>query len=144
MDYNILYFAFVGNSFGGVEQKIIAQYDALSLIRPNTRLYLVSTSQPGSSLETEIQKRSGIHLIINSSDKRRNPYSRRKEKFDLIYRVLLGYKPNETICYFRYPNADFLFLQFLKKCKDFKIITEHQEIGQICKILYYRFCWSNT
>lgn len=128
MDYNILYFAFVGNSFGGVEQKIIAQYDALSYLWPKTMLYLVSTSQPGNSLESEIQKRTGIHILINSSKNKDNHFFRRKEKFDLIYKVLLDYNPNETICYLRYPNADFLFLQFLKKCKGFKIITEHQEI----------------
>jgi hypothetical protein len=128
MDYNILYFAFVGQDFGGVEQKIIAQYDALSYLWPKTMLYLISSSQPGISLESEIQKRTGIHILINSSKKKKNPFSRRKEKFDLIYKVLLDYNPNETICYFRYPNADFLFLQFLKKSKYFKIITEHQEI----------------
>ena len=41
MDFNIVYFAVVGPKYGGVEQKIIAQFDALAKQRANVILYFV-------------------------------------------------------------------------------------------------------
>lgn len=131
MNYNILYFAFVSNKLGGVEQKILAQFDALKAIHPATYLYLVSTFKPGLALEKEISKREDLIVLVNTIVK--NPLKRRKEKFDLIVNSLKNYLPHNTIIYFRYPNADFIFCRFLKENSSYKIITEHQEIENTFK-----------
>lgn len=132
MNYNILYFAFVSNKLGGVEQKILAQFDALKAIHPATYLYLVSTFKPGLALEKEISKREGVFTLINSEIK--NPLLRRKQKFDMISRMLESYSSSDTIVYLRYPGADYFFLKFLKKNEDFKFVTEHQEIENKLRI----------
>jgi glycosyltransferase involved in cell wall biosynthesis len=123
-----LYFAFVSSQFGGVEQKIIAQYDALIALGAEMHLFLVSSFAPGEKLACEIEKRSGVNILINSPSRNWNPWARRKEKFDLISSVLSYYNPKSTIVYFRYPLADVLFLWFLKKNKAYKFVTEHQEL----------------
>ncbi len=128
MNYNIVYIAFVSANFGGVEQKIIAQYDALYALGAKINLFLVSSFTPDETLAFEIGKRSDVHVLINSPSKIRNPWSRRKEKFDLISLLLSHYNPKSILVYFRYPLADILFLKFLKKNKEYRFITEHQEI----------------
>ncbi|EKB48611.1 hypothetical protein B879_02769 [Cecembia lonarensis LW9] len=125
-EFSILYFAFVGNHFGGVEQKIMGQFDALVKIHPQTYLYLVSTDAPNDALNKEIHARENIYSLVNTIKK--NPFKRRREKFSMIEKELQKYSPKDTVIYFRYPNADFLFLKFLKNISEYKIITEHQEI----------------
>lgn len=128
MDYNIVYFALVSSNFGGVEQKIIAQFDALQALKAKIKLFLISSYAPGESFAFEIEKRPGVTILINSPEKVKNPWARRKEKFDLISSVLLDYDPKNTIIYFRYPSSDLLFHRFLKKNMVFKFVTEHQEV----------------
>lgn len=128
MDYKIVYFAFISADFGGVEQKIIAQFDALSALGADIHLFLISKFIPGKTLSDEIEKKEGIKILINSSVNLNKPWARRKEKFELINSILLKFNPKDTFVYFRYPLADFLFLRFLKKNKAFRFVTEHQDI----------------
>lgn len=128
MDFSIVYFASVGQNYGGVEQKIIAQFDALVKQRSNVVLYLICSFSPNGALALEVNKRPNIKLLVNTLSKVKNPFYRRKEKFQLISNVLKNYDPGETLIYFRYPDADFQFLDFLKANKGYKIVTEHQEI----------------
>ena len=123
-----MYFAFVSANFGGVEQKIIAQFDALYAIGAKIHLFLVSSFSPGETFASEIEKRSYANILTNSSSRIRNPWIRRKEKFDLITSELSHHNPKSTIVYLRYPLADPLFLRFLKINKVFRFVTEHQEI----------------
>jgi glycosyltransferase involved in cell wall biosynthesis len=131
LNYKIIYFAFIGDKLDGVTQKIIAQFDALSAVGADIYLFLVSSFTPGETLALEIKKRSGVNILVNSHEKIRNPWYRRKEKFDLISSVLSGNSPKNTIVYFRYPLSDIIFLRFLKKNKVFTFVTEHQEIENI-------------
>jgi glycosyltransferase involved in cell wall biosynthesis len=124
--FNILYFAFVSDHFGGVEQKIIGQFDALNNINNNTHLYFVSSSVPNEKLKSEIKARDKVHSLVNTMVN--NAFFRRKEKFEFITNELKKFSPLDTVIYFRYPNADLLFLDFLKKNSDYKFVTEHQEI----------------
>ena len=133
MDFNIVYFAVVAHKYGGVEQKIIAQFDALVKQRTNVILYLVCSFSPIGIFAGEINKRPNIKVVVNTSSKVKNPFSRRKEKFQLIAKVLKDYNPQNTIVYFRYPDPDFLFLKFLKAFKEYKFVTEHQEIENTFK-----------
>jgi len=133
MEFNIVYFAFVGPKYGGVEQKIIAQFDALAKQRANVILYFVCSFSPKGIFAGEINKRPNIKVLVNTSGKVKNPFSRRKEKFQLISNVLKDYNPKNTIVYFRYPDPDFLFLNLLKVCKEYKFVTEHQEIENTFK-----------
>lgn len=128
MGYSVLYFAFVDSHYGGVEQKILSQYDSMVRLGKNIQLFLVSSCQPGERLAKEIQNRQNIKSLINTPDKLRSPFSRRKEKFEMILTVLRGFNPENTVVYFRYPLADFIFYGFLKKIPNYKIVTEHQEI----------------
>lgn len=128
MGYKIVYIAFVSSNFGGVEQKIIAQFDALQKLGAQINLYLVSSFSPGETLACEIEKRLSVSILVNSPKKIKNPWARRKEKFELVTSTLEKFDPKHTIIYFRYPLADFLFLRFLKKNKSFKLVTEHQDI----------------
>jgi glycosyltransferase involved in cell wall biosynthesis len=128
MNYKLLYFAFVSGKFGGVEQKVIAQFDALHELGSDVHLFLVSSFTPEETLAYEIEKRPDVKVLVNSPEKIRNPWSRRKEKFDLVSSILSEYNPKNTIVYFRYPLADIIFLRFLKKNKAFRFVTEHQEI----------------
>lgn len=128
MDYKLVYIAFVSGDFNGVEQKIIAQYDALHALGVEIHLFLVSSFDPSETFAFEIKKRSSVNILVNSSAKIRNPWARRKEKFGFISSILSDYNPKNTIVYFRYPLADLIFLRFLKKNKAFRFVTEHQEI----------------
>jgi glycosyltransferase involved in cell wall biosynthesis len=123
-----VYFAVVSADFGGVEQKIIAQFDALHALGAEIHLFLVSSFNPGETFAFEIEKRPGVNILINSPEKIRNARVRRKEKFDLMSSALLNYDPKHTIVYLRYPLADLLFLQFLNKNIAYKFVTEHQEV----------------
>ena len=129
-----MYFAFVSSIFGGVEQKIIAQFDALKSLGADIQLFLVSSYTPEETFAFEIRKRSSVNIFINSPEKISNSWSRRKEKFDLVSTILSEYDPQETIVYFRYPLADLLFLRFLNKHLAFKIVTEHQEVENKLRI----------
>lgn len=133
MNFKIAYFAFAGNSYGGVEQKIIAQYDALIKIKSEVFLYLVCTFKPKDEFLNEIKKRGNVFVLQNSHIAINNPIKRRKEKFQLITNILKGYNPNESLIYLRYPGADYLFNDFLKLNNKFKIITEHQQIENTFK-----------
>jgi len=133
--FNILYFAFVSDHFGGVEQKIIGQFDALNNINNNTHLYFVSSSVPNEKLKSEIKARDKVQSLVNTMVN--NAFSRRKEKFEFITNELKKFSPLDTVIYFRYPNADFLFLDFLKKNSEYKIVTEHQEFENT--FLKYKF-----
>jgi len=147
MNYKILYFAFVSSQLGGVEQKIIAQFDAFVKLGAEIKLYLVSSFTPGETLAFEIKKRAGVSILINSPAKIRNPWVRRKGKFDLISSVLSDYNPKSTIVYFRYPIADIFFLRFLKKNKAFRFITEHQDIENVTKQVWkksFEILWGES
>jgi glycosyltransferase involved in cell wall biosynthesis len=128
MDYSIIYFAFVSSSFGGVEQKIIAQFDALQAIHKNTHLFLVSSFSPGGKFKEEIEKRVNVNTLINTASKVKNPWLRRQEKFEMITNSLKKFDAAKSIVYFRFPGADYLFLCFLKTNKQYRFVTEHQEI----------------
>ena len=134
MEFNIVYFAFVGQSYGGVEQKIISQFDALFLVHKNVHLYLVSTSAPKEDLSKEISYRQNITSLLNSAELRSNSLRRRSEKFHLIESILKQYDPTNTICYFRFPGADFLFYRFLRRNDKYFFVTEHQEIENKIRI----------
>jgi glycosyltransferase involved in cell wall biosynthesis len=133
MEFNIVYFAFVSANYGGVEQKIIAQFDALVKQRPNVTLYFVCSFYPKGMFVSEINKRPNVKVLVNTETKVKNPYFRRKEKFQLVSKVLKEYDPKNTIVYFRHPDSDFLFLDFLKANKEYKFITEHQEVENTFK-----------
>ncbi len=138
MNYNIVYIAFVSANFGGVEQKIISQYDALHSLGADIKLLLISTFSPGEVFLNEIEQRPGIKIIINSQENIKNPWARRKEKFDNINSFLKKYNPENTIIYFRFPLADFIFLRFLRKNKAFRFVTEHQSIENMLRIGIFR------
>lgn len=131
-EFNILYFAFVSDSFGGVEQKIIGQFDALIEIHSQTHLYLVSTNKPKDIFLDQIHKRANIHSLTNTIVN--NPLKRRLEKFRMIEDVIKKYKVANTVIYLRYPGADLLFYNFLKNVSSYKIVTEHQEIENKLRI----------
>jgi hypothetical protein len=137
MTYEIVYIAFVSANFGGVEQKIIGQFDALTAMRASAHLYLVSSVRPGERFAREIEKRSNVHVLINSPNNTINPWTRRREKFDLISNSLSRYNPNATIVYFRYPLADILFLRFLEQNRAYRFVTEHQEIENKLRIGHF-------
>ena len=46
MSITIVYVAIVGQNYGGVEQKIISQFDALKQYRSNVFLYLLTSFPP--------------------------------------------------------------------------------------------------
>ncbi len=138
MNYKLLYFAFISDQFGGVEQKIVAQFDALHKLKKETFLYLISKSDPGDTLASEIQKRPNIEIFVNSEGKRRNPWIRRKEKFDIISSILAKYNPKKTLVYLRYPEAEIIFSKFLGKNKEYIFVTEHQDIENRLKIGIFR------
>jgi len=127
MEFNVVYFATVGRNFGGVEQKILAQYDELSKLKPNAVLYLVCSNAPQDTFAKEISTRPGVKILANSSTNTKNPFYRRKEKFQLISKALKNHDPENTIIYFRFPNSDFEMLKFLKENRKFRFVTEHQE-----------------
>jgi len=144
MDYKIVYFAFVSANFGGVEQKIIAQFDALLALEAEIHLFLVSSFTPDETFALEIKKRSDVNILINSPEKITNSWARRKEKFDLVTMTLSEFNPKSTLVYFRYPIADFLFLRFLKKNKEYRFITEHQHIENRLRIGIFDFNFIET
>jgi glycosyltransferase involved in cell wall biosynthesis len=127
MEFNVVYLATVGRNFGGVEQKIIAQYDELSKLKPAAVLYLVCSKNPQGTFAKEINKRPGVKVLANSATNIRNPFYRRREKFQLISKALKNHDPENTIIYFRFPNSDFEMLKFLKENRKFRVVTEHQE-----------------
>ena len=96
-------------NFGGVEQKIIAQFDALQVLGADIHLFLVSRFTPKESLALEIEKRTGINILINSPAKVKNPWARRKEKFELMTLTLSEFDPKSTIVYFRDPISGYPF-----------------------------------
>jgi len=124
----ILYFAIVGKELGGVEQKILGQFDAIRELNADINLILVSKFRPGSTFQSEIDRRDRITVLVNSVGKVRNPWSRRKEKFDMMNSVLEKFDPQNTIVYLRDPLADIHFLRFLKKNKNHLFVSEHQDI----------------
>lgn len=128
MHRKIIYFAIVGKDFGGVEQKIMGQFDALRELNADINLILVSKFRPGSTFQTEIDKREGITVLVNSARKVRKPWSRRKEKFDLMNSVLEKSDPYNTIVYLRDPLNDIYLLRFLKRNKNYLFVSEHQDI----------------
>lgn len=128
MNYNLFFVAFIGGEFGGIEQKLIAQFDALQSCGVNINMFLISKVVSSDRLLQETVKRPGISIVINSAEKINNPWRRRKEKFDLILSKLSDFEPKNTIIYFRDPQSDILFLRFLQSSKIFKFVTEHQDI----------------
>jgi glycosyltransferase involved in cell wall biosynthesis len=130
----ILYFAIVGKEFGGVEQKILGQFDAIKELNADINLILVSKFRPGSALQSEIDSRDSITVLVNSCERVRKPWSRRKEKFDLMNSVLGKFNHQNTIVYLRDPLADIYLLRFLKKNKNHLFVSEHQDIeNTLCK-----------
>ena len=128
MPYKILFFAFVGSEFSGIEQKIIAQFDALVALGVEIHMFLISKVTPSKTFASEIAERPGVNVLFNSPEKINNPWARRKEKFDLMTSALSKFDPKSSIVYFRDPLADIFFLRFLKRNKDFIFVTENQEI----------------
>jgi glycosyltransferase involved in cell wall biosynthesis len=128
MNYRLLFVAFIGGEFGGIEQKLIAQFDALQSCGVDIHMFLISKVVSSERLVKEIVKRPDISIVFNSADRVNNPWLRRKEKFDLILVKLSDFDPKNTIVYFRDPQSDILFLRFLKSCKNFRFVTEHQDI----------------
>lgn len=137
MDFTIVYFATVGQNYGGVEQKIIGQFDALVKHTSNVFLYLISSYSPKGKLADEINKRPSVKVLVNKASIVKNPLFRRKGKFQLISNALKDHNPLNTIVYLRYPNSDFIFLDFLNTCSEYKIVTEHNEIEN--KLRNYKF-----
>lgn len=134
MGYKIVYIAIIGHQYGGVEQKILAQFDALKRIKKDTYLYLISKYEPMFILFSEINKRKDITLFTNSELKRKNPFLRRMEKFEIFDSILGLHDPSDTIIYLRFPLADIFFLRFLRRNKKYTFITEHQEIENRLRI----------
>lgn len=128
MNYAIVYFAFVGQNLGGVEKKILQQYDSITSLGKEIHLYMISSFLPSSAMMEETKRRENVHYISNSNNALRNPIERRREKLLFAESILKSYPPEKVICYFRYPIADPIFLRFLKTISDYKIVTEHQEI----------------
>jgi len=128
MSYKILYFAFVSGEFGGVEQKIIAQFDALIKLEVKIHLFLISKFTPGVVFAHEIERRPGVNVLVNSPEKINNPWTRRKEKFALMTLTISEFDPETTIVYLRDPLADIHLLRFLKRNNRFVFVTEHQDI----------------
>ena len=58
MSITIVYVAIVGQNYGGVEQKIISQFDALKQYRSNVFLYLLTSFPPRGAFAEQIKKRS--------------------------------------------------------------------------------------
>jgi glycosyltransferase involved in cell wall biosynthesis len=128
VEFNIVYFASVEQNYGGVEQKIISQFDALINQKSNVVLYLICSYPPKGIFALEIEKRTSVRVLLNALGNVKNPFFRRKEKFELISKTLKEYNPTNTIVYLRHPDADFILLSFLKLNKVYKIVTEHNEI----------------
>jgi len=128
MHYNLIYFAFIGSNLGGVEQKILGQFDALFRLRGSVRLCLASSLPPDERLYRELSLRPNVSLFTSSGRGVFKAYTRRKVKLDFFASKLKEYRPEDTICYFRYPGADFLFLNFIRTNSRYRIITEHQQI----------------
>jgi glycosyltransferase involved in cell wall biosynthesis len=143
MDYSIIYFAFVSSSFGGVEQKIIAQFDALQAIHKNTHLFLVSSFSPGGVFKEEIEKRVNVNTLINTASKVTNPWLRRQEKFEMITNSLNKFDAAKSIVYFRFPGADYHFFKFLKTNVQYHFVTEHQEIENKLRVGSFNGVWRN-
>ena len=137
MSITIVYVAIVGQNYGGVEQKIISQFDALKQYRSNVFLYLLTSFPPRGAFAEQIKKRPGVHVLVNSSEKAGNPMTRRMEKFSLLTNALKRHDPGKTIIYFRHPDSDYAFCRFLKENPRFKIVTEHQEIENEYRV--YKF-----
>ncbi len=128
MTRKVLYFAIVSKDFGGIEQKIIGQFDSLKNLNIDLSLILICKFKLGSVFQQEIDKREGIEVLVNSSNNISNPWKRRKEKFNLISNTLKKYDPEDTIVYFRDPWADINFKRFLKNNSQYLFFTEHQDI----------------
>lgn len=128
MQYNLIYFAFIAPNLGGVEQKILGQFDALAKLRGSVSLCLATSYPPDQRLSKELSLRPNVTLFTSSGRGIFKAYTRRKEKLNFFAHKLREYRSDDTICYFRYPGADFLFLDFLKANWDYRIFTEHQQI----------------
>jgi len=108
----------------GVEKKIISQFDALKRIR-DTSLYLLMNGKPDKHFFQEIADRKIRTIYPESSIT--NPIKRRKNKLDILSKKIIEeFSYEDNVIYFRYPLADSLFYKFLKKMKDYYIVTEHQ------------------
>ncbi|HOD91985.1 MAG TPA: glycosyltransferase [Thermotogota bacterium] len=120
----IIYAAMVNKSMSGVEKKIISQFDALKRIR-DTSLYLLMNGKPDKHFFQEIADRKIRTIYPESSIT--NPIKRRKNKLDILSKKIIEeFSYEDNVIYFRYPLADSLFYKFLKKMKDYYIVTEHQ------------------
>jgi len=124
----IVYIALVDSEIGGVEQKILGQFDALKDLGADINLLLVTNQKLSDNFFNQIEKRPGIkHLCFKSKV---NVFQRRFKKFRFILENLEAFEPNRTCIYMRYPAADPASHWFVKniKKKGFQIVTEHQQI----------------
>lgn len=125
---NLIYIAFCDSSLGGVEQKLLGQYDALELANAPVQLLLIAHKEPNDDFKKEIEKRKKVIYLITPNAG--NLISRRINKFNIIKKHLNSFNVNDTRIYFRFPGAEpfsYLFYKWLKK-KKFIVVSEHQQI----------------
>lgn len=124
----LIYIAFCGSKFGGVEQKLIGQYDSLSKAISNCKMLLISNNKADENFASEINKRQNItYQFIENVQ---SSYKRRLHKQELILDYLKNENPQNSRLYIRYLNADPITYSLYKKIKKagFLIYSEHQQI----------------
>jgi glycosyltransferase involved in cell wall biosynthesis len=124
----LVYIALVDHEIGGVEQKILGQFDALKSHGVSIHLVLVSNRPLSEVFRHQIESRPGIvHLLFNVHT---NFLQKRFKKFEFILNHLSQYKSAETTIYMRFPAADPASYLFFKQVKQlgFRLYTEHQQI----------------
>jgi hypothetical protein len=124
----IIYIAFVDSKLGGVEQKILGQFDAIQNNEIDIQLSLYGNSSPSVDFDREIKRRNGVSYFVYQSQS--NRFKKRKDRFAIIYENLKNINSANTTLYFRFPASDSASYNFFKKIKErgFKIVTEHQQI----------------
>ena len=132
MNYQIIYFAFVGNTLGGVEQKVISQADNIYRIKKNFKLIIISNYELESDFKNEITKRKSYITSLNcKSFIWKNRFTLRIMKIIILDKELNKQDAKNSIIYLRFPLADFFTWIFFLKNKKYTIITEHQDIEKI-------------
>jgi hypothetical protein len=125
---NLVYIALVDHEIGGVEQKILGQFDALKAQGIAVHLLLVTNKKLSDNFLIQVERRENVsHLLFESHT---NFIRRRFEKFQFILDNLKIFKPEKTTIYMRFPAADAASYLFFKtiKTQGFRVFTEHQQI----------------
>lgn len=124
----LVYIALVDHEIGGVEQKILGQFDALQGLGTDVHLLLVSNKSLSQNFEQLIKNRPTIHHLL--FNQKAGFLTKRFKKFQFILKSLQEFNAAETTIYMRFPAADPASFWFVKQIKQqgFRLFTEHQQI----------------